>query len=280
VAADPMYRKIADDLRSQIETGGLPPGSQLLTELELREKYTASRNTVRDAIKWLITRGLVETRPGQGTFVVEKITPFVITLTGDPQTGFGGAEDDVYQGIQKLDTWDSRRPPRLEIQNADSQISAELQLAEGGSVVSRHQPRFIKAVPWALQTSFYPMWLVERGATELLQAIDMPNGTVRYLADKLDIKQAGWRDTMTVRAPNESETVFFKLPEDGRVSVIETRRTAFDAQGRAVRLTVTVYPADRNKFAINVGQVPADVMKPPGKDPAGPAQPADGAADD
>ena len=34
------------------------------------------------------------------------------------------------------------------------------------------------------------MWLVENGATELLQAVDMPNGTVWYLADKLDIRQA------------------------------------------------------------------------------------------
>ena len=85
--ADPMYRQIADDLRRQIETGELAPGAQLRTELELREKYEASRNTVRDAIKWLITRGLVETRPGQGTFVVEKMIPFVTTLTGDPKTG-------------------------------------------------------------------------------------------------------------------------------------------------------------------------------------------------
>ena len=73
--ADPMYRQIAEDLRRQIEAGELAPGAQLRTELELREKYNASRNTVRDAIKWLITRGLVETRPGQGTFVVQKIDP-------------------------------------------------------------------------------------------------------------------------------------------------------------------------------------------------------------
>src|SRR3984893_14610643 len=94
--AEPMYRQIADDLRRQIEEGGLAPGQQLRTELELREKYEASRNTVRDAIKWLITRGLVETRPGQGTFVVEKIIPFLTTLTGDPETGFGGGEGDIY----------------------------------------------------------------------------------------------------------------------------------------------------------------------------------------
>ena len=66
--AEPMYRKIAQDLREQIESGLIAPGEQLPTELVLRDRYGASRNTVRDAVKWLMTRGLVETRPGQGTF--------------------------------------------------------------------------------------------------------------------------------------------------------------------------------------------------------------------
>ena len=79
--ANPMYRQIAEDLRAQIESGQLEPGGQLRTEIELREHYGASRNTVRDAIKWLTTLGLVETRPGQGTFVVKKIDPFVTVLT-------------------------------------------------------------------------------------------------------------------------------------------------------------------------------------------------------
>ena len=61
--AQPMYQQIADDLRRQIEAGTLEPGKQLPTELELREKYSASRNTVRDAIKRLAGLGLVESRP-------------------------------------------------------------------------------------------------------------------------------------------------------------------------------------------------------------------------
>ena len=90
--ANPMYRQIAEDLREQIESGQLEPGQQLRTELELREHYNASRNTVRDAIKWLTNLGLVETKPGQGTFVVQKIDPFVTTLTGDPRTGWAAAK--------------------------------------------------------------------------------------------------------------------------------------------------------------------------------------------
>jgi len=88
-----MYQKIAEDLRQQIESGDLAPGSQLPTELELRERNNnASRNTVRDAIKWLINLGLVETRPGQGTFVIEARDPIVTTLSGDPTTGMDGPD--------------------------------------------------------------------------------------------------------------------------------------------------------------------------------------------
>jgi GntR family transcriptional regulator len=107
------------------------------------------------------------------------------------------------------------------------------------------------------------MSFVEDGAIRLLQASNIDEGTVEYLESALGIKQVGWRDTITVRTPDEVEVAFFKLPDDGRVSVIETRRTAFSEVGKPVRLTVSVYPADRNQFAVIVGQVPADVMEPP-----------------
>jgi len=68
--ATPMYRVIAEQLRQQIETREFEAGKQLPTEQELQERYGASRNTIRDAIKQLITLGLVETRPGQGTSVI------------------------------------------------------------------------------------------------------------------------------------------------------------------------------------------------------------------
>ena len=69
----PMYHLIADHLRTQIVSGLLMPGEPLPTELELRYKYHASRNTIRDAIKRLISLGLVEVKPGQGACVVQEI---------------------------------------------------------------------------------------------------------------------------------------------------------------------------------------------------------------
>ena len=94
--ADPMYRQIAEELRQDIESGELPPGSQLPTELELRERFEASRNTVRDAIKSLVRLNLVVTRPGQGTFVTERIDPLVTTLSADAESGFAGGDGATY----------------------------------------------------------------------------------------------------------------------------------------------------------------------------------------
>jgi GntR family transcriptional regulator len=255
--ANPMYRQIAEDLRQQIESGALAPGSQLPTELELRDTYNASRNTVRDAIKWLTNRGLVETRPGQGTFVVEARDPFVTTLSGDPKSGFGGGEGTSYLSeVSERNRKPSVSPLQVEIQEALPEVAAGLWIKKGTEVISRHQKRFIDGTPWSMQTSFYPVKFADDGAERLRSARNIDEGTVQYLADTLGLKQVGYRDWITVRAPNATESDFFKLPMDGRTPVYEIFRTAFDGNGQPMRLTVTVYPTDRNQFILDFGQVP------------------------
>ncbi len=261
--ADPLYRQIAEHLRLGIESSELEPGRQLPTEQELGERYKASRNTIRDAVKWLTTRGLVETRHGQGTFVTETIDPFITTLSEDPETGFGGGEGAAY--LSEV-TAQRRKPDasdtHVEIQRAAGKIAAELRLEEGTPVVSRHQRRFIDDRAWSLQTSFYPMGLVQRGALELIKPANIEPGTVLYLKETLGIEQAGYKDTITVRPASETETTFFKLPDDGRIAVFETFRTAFDKKDGPFRLTRSVFPADRNVFVVNVGDVCADGSNP------------------
>ena len=43
------------------------------------------------------------------------------------------------------------------------------------------------------------------------------------------------------------------------MAVFEASRVGFDQDGQPLRLTVTVYPADRNYLAYDEGQVPANV---------------------
>ena len=252
--ANPMYRQIAEDLRAQIESGGIEPGHQLRTELELREHYNASRNTVRDAIKWLTSLGLVETKPGQGTFVVQKIDPFVTKLSGEPTVG--SDEGAVYLSEARLQNRKpTSSPPQVEIQEASTDMAASLKISQGAEVISRHERRFIDRTPWSMQTSYYPMEFADRGADRLRSARNIDEGTVKYLEITLHIRQVGYRDWITVRAPNSTEADFFKLPPDGRVPMYEITRTAYDGNGQPIRVTVTVYPADRNQFVINVGEI-------------------------
>jgi GntR family transcriptional regulator len=246
---EPIYRQIADDLQRKIESGELAPGDQLPTEAELRDAHDASRNTVRDAMKWLISRGLIETRPGQGTFVLEKIDPFVTTLGLD--TGLGGGETTTYLSeVRKRQRRPSNALPKIET------------IAPGTAVVSRLQLRYIDDRPWSMQTTFYPFALVERGATRLVLPENIEPGAVRYLENELKVKEVGWRETIIVRAPDADESDFFQLSGDGRVAVFEVRRVAFEESGKPLRVTVTTYPADRNQFAVNVGRIPEETTSP------------------
>jgi GntR family transcriptional regulator len=252
----PMYQQIAEDLRRQIESGDLARGSQLPTETELGEQYGASRNTIRDAIKRLTSQGLVETRPGQGTFVTRRIDPFVTVLTADPTSGGGGDEGAWYLSeVDRSHRHASRTLPKVEIQVPSAEVSRRLRVPSNTQVLSRHEQRYIDEIPWSLQTSFYLMDFVTKGASRLLMAEDIQEGAVRYLAESIGVRQVGYRDWITARVPDPNEQAFFGVAHDA--SVFEVFRTGFDQTGTPLRVTVTVRPVDRNQFIINVGEVPA-----------------------
>src|ERR1700719_2437345 len=123
--AEPKYRQIAQELRQQIQSGTPGPGERLPTEIELMDRHNASRNTVRDAIKLLGTLGLVETKPGMGTFVIEKFEPFVTTLSADPETGLGGGEGDAaYSEVMERGREPSWSIPKVEVQVATGNVAA------------------------------------------------------------------------------------------------------------------------------------------------------------
>jgi GntR family transcriptional regulator len=253
--AGPLYRQIADQLRHMIESGDLQAGMQVPTEDQLMESHHASRNTVRGALKELTTRGLVYTQHGKGTFVSERVRPIVITLTSDPETGRGGGEGRVYTAeVAASGRYPVMEDPEVGLRKAGSAIAAALRIPEETEVIVRHQNGYVDGLPWSRQTSYYLRSLEVR-APRLLDTGNIEEGVVAYLAE-LGIEQGGYQDAIEWRAPDEIETAYFDLPADGHIQVVEIRRIAFDQNENHVRLTVTVYRADRNRFVINVDRVP------------------------
>jgi GntR family transcriptional regulator len=68
----PAYLQIADDLRSQIETGKFAPGERLPSNRAMSETYGVATETLRQALDILRGEGLVATQSTRGTFVLKE----------------------------------------------------------------------------------------------------------------------------------------------------------------------------------------------------------------
>ncbi len=69
IQSERLYEKIVDQIESRILSGELKLGEHLPSERELAEQFRVSRTAVREAVKTLSEKGLVQVRRGRGTFV-------------------------------------------------------------------------------------------------------------------------------------------------------------------------------------------------------------------
>ena len=69
VQTERLYQQIVDQIELRFVNGELKVGDQLPSERELAEQFAVSRIAVREAVKALREKGLVEIRPGRGTFI-------------------------------------------------------------------------------------------------------------------------------------------------------------------------------------------------------------------
>lgn len=71
IRSSKVYEQIAEQIEQRILSGKLRSGDRLPTERELAEQFQASRTAVREAMKTLAQKGLVDMRPGRGTIVID-----------------------------------------------------------------------------------------------------------------------------------------------------------------------------------------------------------------
>ncbi len=64
-----LYEQIVQQVEESILKGQLKPGDQLPAERDLAQSFGVSRTAVREAVKTLREKGLVEAYSGRGTFV-------------------------------------------------------------------------------------------------------------------------------------------------------------------------------------------------------------------
>ena len=77
-AKNRLVDRVVSEIQNQIMEGKLSPGMMLPPERVLTEQLGVSRTALREAVRMLVTKGLLETRPGVGT-IVTKVTSEQIT---------------------------------------------------------------------------------------------------------------------------------------------------------------------------------------------------------
>lgn len=69
VVKETVTGNVIKQIRAMIQSGEFQPGKKIPSERELTEAFSVSRIAVREAIKSLEAKGLLEVRSGEGTFV-------------------------------------------------------------------------------------------------------------------------------------------------------------------------------------------------------------------
>lgn len=244
------YQQIADRLRAQIGSGALQPGERLPSEPDLATEFDASRNTVRLAIALLINQGLVVSRQGLGTFVVEPTKPFTALLS---RTHAPPSEQHASMSLPVVSpAADESEMVRLIVETgtASPSVADKLDLAAGDAVVVRRSQYFIGEVPWQMINSYYPNDIAK--GTALEQAGEIGSGSVGLLTE-LGYPQQGFVDEIGSRMPNARECDFFNLVSG--IPVIVVNRTSYTTD-RPIRLTRYIYRADRVRLLHVEGSLP------------------------
>jgi GntR family transcriptional regulator, transcriptional repressor for pyruvate dehydrogenase complex len=95
VRSSRLYEQIVQQVEDSIHKGALKAGDQLPPERELAQQFGVSRTAVREAVKALHEKGLVEAYPGRGTFITDG-TSYSMRQSLDRMVKVGQAEGSAF----------------------------------------------------------------------------------------------------------------------------------------------------------------------------------------
>ncbi|KRV47638.1 GntR family transcriptional regulator [Wenjunlia vitaminophila] len=250
MSEQPKYQQLAAALRREIDNGVYPPGARLPSESELSARFGASRNTVRNGLKLLVSEGLVTSSQGLG-YDVRSHEVFELNASRFENLTFPQNGDSYTTDVTNA----GRRPHqtlRVEMRPAPPDIAERLKVEAGSKTVLRFCHRYVDDVPWSTQATYYPGWLMER-APRLTEPGDIAEGTTRYLTGA-GVEQVGYFDEIATRMPTPEEA---RLLEIGAgVPVLLWTRTGH-SRDEPVRCTVTTLRGDLNRMNYEIGDLAA-----------------------
>ncbi|WP_226581797.1 GntR family transcriptional regulator [Halobacillus litoralis] len=146
--AAPLYRRIAHKIKEEIEEGHWKAGEAIPTEHHLSERYSASRVTIRQAVKMLVDEGLLEKVQGSGTYVKEqKIEHNIFELIS------------FTEEMRSLDKEPVNKVLDFQLLEPSAHVKRVLKLEDGEKVFYVRRQRLVDGIPYVLEDTFLPVSL-------------------------------------------------------------------------------------------------------------------------
>jgi len=224
------YRQIADDLRHQVTSGHLSPGSQLPTAEELGERYDATRPTIQAALRLLRAAGLVSTSSGRPATVRPR-PPVTRVPRPTPQEWATTADHEHVEQVGYVP--------------APDHIAHQLLVDPGARVFARRS-RFTTHQtnqPVRVETTYLPPSSARGARLFLPEPLHLP----AHLEHETGIRAASGRTLSGARMPTPEEAAALTLP-DG-VPLLYVLVIEYDDHNQPLYVTELGWPADRYELA-------------------------------
>ncbi|MDH2426202.1 GntR family transcriptional regulator [Sphaerisporangium sp. TRM90804] len=228
----PLYFQVAEQIAEAIRSGGLAPGARLDNEILLADRLGLSRPTIRQAIQYLVDKGLLVRKRGVGTQVVHGQVKRSVELTS------------LYDDLRRAGQEPTTRVLSLRPEPADEEVAAVLAVPSGTEVLRLERVRYAGGEPLALLHNWLPTGLGaltpdalrERGLYELLRAAGV---RMRVANQRIGARAA---------TPAEARL----LDERRGAPLLTMVRTTYDDQGRAVEHGSHVYRASHYSLEVTL----------------------------
>lgn len=229
----PLYHQVRELLRGQIESGQLPVGETLPTEMELKKTFNISRSTVRNAIQDLVNEGLIRAKPGVGTVVIR-------SRPEKKQSMLRGLTEDLRrQGVSS-----KAFVLKAELIEPTPLLRDQLQLPRGERVLHLARLRKIAATPFALLNSYVPE-SVGIGPNE-----DFSGPLYELIERSHNLYIIYGKDTISARAARAVEAEVLSIELDTPILCI--RRTAFIEHDRPIEYVEAAIRSDLYEYHVTL----------------------------
>lgn len=234
----PVYRQIADSLRTRIESGELAPNDQLPSENQLIGEFSAARQTVRQAVSLLKAEGLVFAERGRGAFVRGR--PPVRRLASDRFARRHRKEGKAAYSVEMEGRQPSVQVIHVGPEKASAQVAGWLNLRQGSKVLRRSRRYLDAGQPMEIATSYVP-WTIADG-TAITHEDTGPGGIYARIEEQ-GHELGHFTEDVSARMPTPDEARALRLPVG--TPVFRLLRIAYDTNDEPVEACDTIMASDR-----------------------------------